>query len=167
MKAPLSPVEIIRVWCFVLVPLDCLCLVPGPDGLQTHLHVCDGSLSPLVDKFLSTELFFPWAGPAGRRTCLQEYENSRSRGLVRAGAPPGASDGVSRDIFATLLLYETFTPEVLTQAWLSFYSGKAPSKADCYHLCPLSPTVVPQGLCWCWQRFPVGNANDCMLEKKR
>lgn len=58
LNAPLSPVENIRVWCFMLVPLDCLCLVPEPDGLQTHLHVCCGSLSPLVDKFLSTELFF-------------------------------------------------------------------------------------------------------------
>lgn len=59
MSAPPSPVEIISVWCFMLVPLDCLCLVPEPDGSQTHLHVSSGSLSPLVDKFLSTELLFP------------------------------------------------------------------------------------------------------------
>lgn len=143
-----------------------LCLLPGPDGLQTHLHECDGSLSPLVDKFLSTELFFPWAGHAGRRICLQEYESSRGRWLVWAGAPPRASDLVSRGIFGTLLLYETFTPKVLTQAWLSFYSGKAPSRADCCHLCPLSPAVFPQGLCWGRRRFPVGNANHFMLEKR-
>lgn len=59
MNAPLSPVENISVWCFMLVPLDWLCLVPEADGSQTHLHVCCGSLSPLVDKFQSTELLFP------------------------------------------------------------------------------------------------------------
>lgn len=167
MNAPLSPLENISVWCFMLVPLDCLCLVLEPDGLQTHLPVYCDSLSPLVDKFLSTELFFPWAGPTGRRTCLQEYESSWGRGLVWAGASPRASDPVNRDTFGTLLLYETLPPEVLTQALLSFYSGKAPSKANCYHLCPLSPAVSPRGLCWCRQRFPVGNANLFMLDKKR
>lgn len=65
--------------------------VPGPRAwwLTGNLHVSSGSLSPLVDKFLSTELLFPWAGPAGRRTCLQEYESSWGRGLAWAGPHPG------------------------------------------------------------------------------
>lgn len=77
-----------------------------------------------------------------KENTVQEYESSWGRG----GSPPRASDGVKRDTFAALLLNETLTPEVLSQAWLSFYSGKAPSKVNCYHLCPLSSSQSPGAL---------------------
>lgn len=144
MNVPLSPVENISVWCFMLVPLDCLCLVPQPDGLQTHLHVSSGSLSPLVDKFLSTELLFPWAGPSGRRTGLQESESSWGRGLAWAGAPSRAGWGEQGHLCCSALVCNTH-PRAPDSGMTQVLFRKSSSRANCCHLCPVSPAVSPRG----------------------
>lgn len=162
LNAPFSPVENIRVWCFMLVPLDCLRLVPEPDGLQTHLHVCCGSLSPLVDKFLSTELFFPWAGPAGRRT---QCRNMRAPGEEEDPHP-----GLRMGWRGTPLLLCSWMKHSPPRSWVRhdsvFIQEKLPARLIATTFA-LSPAVSPQGLCWCRQRLPVGNANHFVLDKKR
>lgn len=98
-------------------------------------------------------------------TCRKEHRNVRApREGDWCGQEP--HPGLHKEWAGTPLLLCFCMKHSPPRSWLrhesAFIQEKLPAR-----LIATTFALFPQGLCWCRQRLPVGNANHFMLDKKR